>query len=59
MCDQTEVQYLDGDVVWVKIGPLWWPGVVKDLEKEEDGAEILAGLKKKPIATVKFFDEEN
>lgn len=46
MCDQTEVQYLDGDVVWVKIGPVWWPGVVKDLDNEE-GKEILAGLKKK------------
>lgn len=58
MCDQTEVQYLDGDVVWVKIGPVWWPGVVKDLDNEE-GKEILAGLKKKPIACVKFFNEEN
>lgn len=58
MCDQTEVKYLDGDVVWVKIGPVWWPGVVKDLDNEE-GKEILAGLKKKPIACVKFFNEEN
>lgn len=59
MCDQTEVSYLEDDVVWVKIGPIWWPGVVKDLEKDDEGKEILAGLKKKPIAVVKFFQEDN
>lgn len=59
MCDQTEVSYLDGDVVWVKMGPVWWPGVVTDLEKTEEGKEILAGLRKKPIASVKFFNEDN
>lgn len=59
MCDQTEVTYNDGDVVWAKIGPIWWPGVVKDVEKDGSGAEILAGLRTKPIAVVKFFNEDS
>ncbi|KAK6631324.1 hypothetical protein RUM44_005850 [Polyplax serrata] len=59
MCDQTEVSYLEDNIVWVKIGPIWWPGVVKDLEKDEEGREILSRLKKKPIAAVKFFQEDN
>ena len=56
MCEQTEVRYLDGDVVWVKLGYCWWPGRVKDVDQLPE--EILASLKKKPIAAVKFFQEE-
>lgn len=56
MCEQTEVHYLDGDVVWVKLGSCWWPGHVKDVDKLPE--EILVSLKKKPIAAVKFFQEE-
>lgn len=56
MCEQTEVHYLDGDVVWVKLGSCWWPGHVKDVDKLPE--EILASLKKRPIAAVKFFQEE-
>jgi len=58
MCDQTEVGYVDGDVVWVKLNSIWWPGVVKDLEKDGLENEIFRGLKTKPIATVQFFDED-
>uniref|UniRef100_A0A1B6L1R5 PWWP domain-containing protein n=1 Tax=Graphocephala atropunctata TaxID=36148 RepID=A0A1B6L1R5_9HEMI len=56
MCDQTEVTYSSGDVVWVKLGPVWWPGQVQDYEKLPE--EITANLRKKPIAVVKFFQEE-
>lgn len=58
MCDQTEVSYNDGDVVWVKINSIWWPGIVKDLEKDEEDKILLTGLKTKPIACVKFFGED-
>lgn len=58
MCDQTELSYGDGDVVWVKIGPIWWPGVVRDVEKEGKGKEVFGGLRTKPIAAVQFFDED-
>ncbi|XP_069677350.1 mucin-17-like isoform X2 [Periplaneta americana] len=56
MCEQTEVSYLDGDVVWVKLGSCWWPGHVKDVDKLPE--EILSSLKKRPIAAVKFFQED-
>jgi hypothetical protein len=56
MCEQTEVRYLDGDIVWVKLGSCWWPGHVKDVDKLPE--EILVSLKKRPIAAVKFFQEE-
>lgn len=55
MCDQSEVLYNPKDVVWVKLGPVWWPGVVA--EKEEIPPEILKTLRKTPIAIVKFFQE--
>ncbi|XP_076643672.1 uncharacterized protein LOC143353946 [Halictus rubicundus] len=57
MCEQTEINYLDGDIVWVKLGACWWPGQVtgfhnlpKDIQDE---------FQKKPlIAAVKFFQED-
>ncbi|XP_076288679.1 uncharacterized protein LOC143213071 [Lasioglossum baleicum] len=57
MCEQTEIHYLDGDIVWVKLGACWWPGQVtgfhnlpKDIQDE---------FQKKPlIAAVKFFQED-
>lgn len=57
MCDQTEVSYSAGDVVWVKLGPVWWPGQVQDYEKLPE--EITADFRKKPIAVVKFFQEDS
>ncbi|KAL1139873.1 hypothetical protein AAG570_006850 [Ranatra chinensis] len=55
MCDQTEVAYLPNDVVWVKLGNVWWPGQVQDQETLDK--DITAGLRKKPLAVVKFFDD--
>lgn len=56
MCDQTEVIYNAGDVVWVKLGPVWWPGQVQDYDALPE--EITSNLRKKPIAVVKFFQED-
>lgn len=56
MCEQTEVNYLDGDIVWVKLGPCWWPGEVCDVSKLP--VEIVKAFKKQPIAVVKFFQED-
>lgn len=56
MCEQSQVNYNDGDIVWVKLGAMFWPGKVKDVDKLPE--EILSGLRKKPIAAVQFFDEE-
>lgn len=57
MCEQTEIDYLDGDVVWVKLGALWWPGQVTGSQKLTE--EIQREFTKKPlIAAVKFFQED-
>ncbi|XP_044005541.1 uncharacterized protein LOC122850458 [Aphidius gifuensis] len=58
MCDQTEISYLDGDIVWVKLGSAWWPGQVTGLDNLPD--VLQAQYKKKPhIAAVKFFQEDS
>ncbi|XP_054285824.1 mucin-2-like [Macrosteles quadrilineatus] len=57
MCDQTEVTYSPGDVVWVKLGSLWWPSQVQDYDKLPE--EITHDLRKRPIAVVKFFQEDS
>lgn len=57
MCDQTPVEYKHGDIVWVKLAPTWWPGEVISLENL--APEVAAQFKTKPIATVKFFQEDN
>ena len=57
MCDQTEVPYLPGDIVWVKLGPVWWPGKV--CNNDEIPPEVFKELRKTPIAIVKFFQEES
>ncbi|XP_077290961.1 uncharacterized protein LOC143914567 [Arctopsyche grandis] len=56
MCEQTEVTYLDGDVVWVKLGNCWWPGEVWGFDRLPPG--LLKSFRKLPIAVVKFFQEE-
>lgn len=57
MCEQTEISYLDGDVVWVKLGPCWWPGQVTGVHNLPE--DIQVDVKKKPlIAAVKFFQED-
>ncbi|CAK1542193.1 unnamed protein product [Leptosia nina] len=56
MCDQAEVVYSDGDIVWVKLGSCWWPGEVVGSEKLPPN--VLASFRKPPIAVVKFFQED-
>ncbi|KAJ0175071.1 hypothetical protein K1T71_009212 [Dendrolimus kikuchii] len=56
MCEQTEVNYLDGEVVWVKLGSCFWPGEVVSLEKLPP--DVLPSFRKPPIAVVKFFQED-
>ncbi|XP_015432062.1 PREDICTED: mucin-17-like [Dufourea novaeangliae] len=57
MCEQTEISYLDGDIVWVKLGACWWPGQVTGFHNLPE--DIQHEFKKKPlIAAVKFFQED-
>ncbi|CAK9825203.1 hypothetical protein ANTRET_LOCUS3260 [Anthophora retusa] len=57
MCEQTEINYLDGDVVWVKLGACWWPGQVTGFHNLPE--DIQEEFQKKPlIAAVKFFQED-
>ncbi|XP_076749078.1 uncharacterized protein LOC143422383 [Xylocopa sonorina] len=57
MCEQTEINYLDGDVVWVKLGACWWPGQVTGFHNLPE--DIQVEFHKKPlIAAVKFFQED-
>ncbi|CAL7944949.1 unnamed protein product [Xylocopa violacea] len=57
MCEQTEINYLDGDVVWVKLGACWWPGQVTGFHNLPE--DIQHEFQKKPlIAAVKFFQED-
>ncbi|KAL6439882.1 hypothetical protein ACFW04_004124 [Cataglyphis niger] len=57
MCEQTEINYLDGDVVWVKLGACWWPGQVTGFNNLPE--DIQVEFRKKPlIAAVKFFQED-
>ncbi|KAI4478353.1 hypothetical protein M0804_012007 [Polistes exclamans] len=57
MCEQTEINYLDGDVVWVKLGGCWWPGQVTGFHNLPE--DIQREFQKKPlIAVVKFFQED-
>ncbi|XP_047532730.1 uncharacterized protein LOC125067879 [Vanessa atalanta] len=56
MSEQTEINYLDGDIVWVKLGSCWWPGEVVGSEKLPP--DVLPSFRKPPIAVVKFFQED-
>ncbi|OAD56361.1 hypothetical protein WN48_03487 [Eufriesea mexicana] len=57
MCEQTEINYLEGDVVWVKLGACWWPGQVTGFHNLPE--DIQREFQKKPlIAAVKFFQED-
>uniref|UniRef100_A0A6P7GUB7 Titin-like n=1 Tax=Diabrotica virgifera virgifera TaxID=50390 RepID=A0A6P7GUB7_DIAVI len=56
MDEDHHTTYIDGDIVWVKLGPAWWPGQVKDLSKiPSDKIEF----KKPPLVLVKFFEEDS
>uniref|UniRef100_A0A069DZU6 PWWP domain-containing protein n=1 Tax=Panstrongylus megistus TaxID=65343 RepID=A0A069DZU6_9HEMI len=56
MCDQTQVTYKPNDIVWVKLSNVWWPAQVQDQETLDK--DVTQGLKKKPLAVVKFFNED-
>lgn len=55
MCDQTELKYNDGDIVWVKFHNFWWPGEVHGEAKLPP--DLLKSFRKMPVAVVKFFQE--
>lgn len=57
MCDQTQIEYVDGDIVWVKFRNLWWPGEVCELSRLPPG--LTESFRKLPFAVVKFFQEES
>lgn len=56
MGDEMDVTYRDGDVVWVKLGAVWWPGEVIDRSKAPEDIVIRG---REPIAIVKFFEEDS
>ncbi|CAB3221714.1 unnamed protein product [Arctia plantaginis] len=56
MCENSAISYLDGEVVWVKLGSCWWPGEVVGFDKLPP--DVLPSLRKPPIAVVKFFQED-
>lgn len=57
MCEEeSSVTYSNGDVVWVKLGPCWWPGEIVSFD--DLPIDITESFKKPPLAVVKFFDEE-
>ena len=58
MCEQTRINYLDGDIVWVKLGSYWWPGQVVGFDKLPEEIQ-LEYQKKQLIAVVKFFQEDS
>ncbi|XP_023947300.2 titin homolog [Bicyclus anynana] len=57
MSEQSEISYLDGDIVWVKLGSCFWPGEVVGPEKLPP--DLLPSFRKPPIAVVKFFNEDS
>ncbi|XP_064120617.1 uncharacterized protein LOC135225224 [Macrobrachium nipponense] len=44
-----------GSVVWVRLGQAWWPGTITTLENCPP--DFVEGLRKTPVAVVKFFRE--
>uniref|UniRef100_A0A182XA03 PWWP domain-containing protein n=1 Tax=Anopheles quadriannulatus TaxID=34691 RepID=A0A182XA03_ANOQN len=52
-----EEELSDGDIVWVKVSNSWWPGEVMGSSRLTE--EFLSSLRKKPLAVVKFFQEDS
>ncbi|XP_055635096.1 mucin-5AC isoform X2 [Toxorhynchites rutilus septentrionalis] len=57
MEDDNSSEYNDGDIVWVKLSYCWWPGEVLSGERLTD--DFVSTLKRRPLAVVKFFDEDS
>lgn len=55
MSGETVPNYREGDIVWVKLGPFWWPGEVIDRSKAPEEVSF----RKEPLAIVKFFEEDS
>lgn len=55
MCDQTEIEYFDGEIVWVKFQRLWWPAEVVG---EDQQPAKLYRPNRKPKLVVQFFTEQ-
>lgn len=55
MCDQTEIAYADGDIVWVKFHNLWWPGEV--CGESRLPPDLVKSFRRMPVSIVKFFQE--
>lgn len=54
---EEEGEYADGEIVWVKLSYCWWPGEILAGSRLTD--EFLSTLKRRPLAVVKFFDEDS
>uniref|UniRef100_A0A1Q3F211 Putative titin n=1 Tax=Culex tarsalis TaxID=7177 RepID=A0A1Q3F211_CULTA len=54
---EEDGEYADGEIVWVKLSYCWWPGEVLAGSRLTD--EFLSTLKRRPLAVVKFFDEDS
>ncbi|XP_037050042.1 titin homolog isoform X2 [Bradysia coprophila] len=52
-----ETSYHDGDIVWVKMNKLWWPGEVHGTNRLP--SDFMDQFKKPPLFVIKFFQEEN
>lgn len=52
-----DISYDDGDIVWVKMNKLWWPGEVHGSHRLP--SDFFDQFKKQPLVVVKFFQEDN
>lgn len=52
-----ETTHHDGDIVWVKMNKLWWPGEVHGTQRLP--SDFMEQFKKPPLFVIKFFQEEN
>ena len=50
-------QFVPNELVWVKLGGVQWPAVVKD-KSDPECEEFLEALKRDPIVVVEFFDKK-
>lgn len=55
MSDQSEIEYDDGEIVWVKFQRLWWPAEVVGEYRQP---ATLYKPNRKPILVVQFFTEQ-
>ncbi|KAF0309529.1 hypothetical protein FJT64_019338 [Amphibalanus amphitrite] len=56
-CAAAMSQFVPKELVWVKLGGVQWPAVVKD-KTDPECEEFLEALKRDPIVVVEFFDKK-